>query len=100
MAKKAQYHPAWCADHEKVYFSQSKDQFLRSKCFRHKLRLKNLFKIGKYNLVKTVEYDSASCADHEKLYSCPWKKSIVKIDIFSSEIVVKKESLKLENTVG
>ena len=100
MAKKAQYHPAWWADHEKVYFSPSKDQFLSSKFFRHKLRWKNLFKIGKYNLVKNVEYDSASCADHEKLYFCLWKKSIFKIDIFSSEIEVKKEFLKLENTVG
>ena len=100
MGKNVEYDGLLCGDHQKLHFSPSKNQFLRSKFFRHKLRWKNLFKIGKYNLVKTVEYDSASCADHEKLYFCPWKKSIVKIDIFSSEIEVKKESLKLENTVG
>ena len=52
LAKKGQYDPAWCADHEKVYFRPSKHEFLRSKFFRHKLRWKNLFKIGKYIWLK------------------------------------------------
>ena len=38
LAKNAQYDPARCADHEKVYFRPSKDQFLISKFLPLKLR--------------------------------------------------------------
>ena len=34
LGKNAGYDSAWCADHEKLYFSPSKNQFLRSKFFR------------------------------------------------------------------
>ena len=46
LAKNAQYDTARCADHEKVYISTLKNQFLRSRFFRQKLSLKkNFFKI-------------------------------------------------------
>ena len=40
LAKNAEYHLAWCADHEKLYFSALKIPFSRSKFFRPKLRWK------------------------------------------------------------
>ena len=61
---------------------------------------KNFFKIGKYNVAKNAEYDSAWCADHKKVFFSPIKKSIFKIEIFTSEIEKKKLSLKLENRIG
>ena len=44
LATNAEYDSAWSADHEKLYFSQSKNQFLRSKFFGQKLRLKKFLK--------------------------------------------------------
>ena len=52
MAKNAEYDFAWCANHEKLYLSPSKNQVLRSKFFGQKLRLKNFFEIGKSNWLK------------------------------------------------
>ena len=41
-AKNAEYDSARCADHEKVYISLLKNQFLWSKFFRHKKSLKKV----------------------------------------------------------
>ena len=49
MANNAQYDPAWCADHEKVYFRPSKDQCFRSKFSPENCCEKNLFEVEKYN---------------------------------------------------
>ena len=38
--KNAEYHSAWCADHEKLYFTRLKNQLLPSRFVRHKLRWK------------------------------------------------------------
>ena len=40
MAKNAEYESALSANHEKLYLSPSKNQFLRSKFFGQKFRLK------------------------------------------------------------
>ena len=53
LAKNAEYDSSWCANQEKLYMSPSKNQFLRSKFFGLKLRLKNYFQTGKSNLLKT-----------------------------------------------
>ena len=42
LAKNAEYDSAWCADHEKVFFSASKNQFLRSKFLPLKIEVKKL----------------------------------------------------------
>ena len=68
MAKNAEYDSAWCGNHEKLYLSTSKNQFLRSKFFGHKLRLKKLLWNWKIEMGKYAEYDSAWCGNHEKLY--------------------------------
>ena len=67
LVKNAEYDSAWSADHEKLYLSPSKNQFLRSKFFGQKLRLKKLLWNWKIELAKNAEYDSAWCANHEKL---------------------------------
>ena len=51
-------------------------------------------------VAKNAEYESAWYADHEKVFISLMKKSMFKIEIFSSEIEVKKLSLKLENRIG
>ena len=73
MAKNAEYDSAWCLDHEKLYLSKSKNQFLRSKFFGQKLRWKKFPWNWKIELAKNAEYDSALSADHEKLYFSPSK---------------------------
>ena len=40
LAKNVEYDSAWCADHDKEYFSQTKNKFLRSKFVPPKLRWK------------------------------------------------------------
>ena len=68
MAKNAGYDSAWSADHEKLYLSKSKNQFLRSKFFRQKLNLKKFLRDWKIDMAKNAEYDSAWCSNNEKLY--------------------------------
>ena len=51
-------------------------------------------------VAKNAEYDSAWYAVHEKVFFSLIKKSNFKIKIFTSEIEVKKLSLKLENRIG
>ena len=46
-AENAGYDSAWSADHEKLYLSHSKHQFLRSKLSGQKLKGKNVLQIGK-----------------------------------------------------
>ena len=67
-ASNAEYDSAWSADHEKLYLSKSKNQFLRSKFFRQKFRLIKFLLSWKIELAKNAEYDSAWCANQEKLY--------------------------------
>ena len=45
LAKNAQYDSAWCADYEKLYLSQLKNQFLTYKFFVRNLGEKNFFKL-------------------------------------------------------
>ena len=71
MAKNGEYDPAWSAHHEKLYLSPSKNQFLRTKFFGHKLRWKKLPWNWEIELAKNAGYDSAWSAHHEKLYLSP-----------------------------
>ena len=64
LAKNAENVSAWCADHEKLYFSPAENPFLRSKFYRKKLRWKKFHKTWKIELAKNSEYDWAWCADH------------------------------------
>ena len=82
LAKNAKYDSAWCANQEKLYFSISKNQFLRSKFFGQKLRLKKYLWNWKIVLAKNAEYDSAWCANHEKLYLSPSKNQILRSKYF------------------
>ena len=68
LAKNAEYDSAWPPDHEKLYLSPSKNQFLRTKLFGHKLRWKKFPVNRKIHLATNAEYDTAWSADHEKLY--------------------------------
>ena len=65
LAKNAEYDSAWCANHEKLYLSPSKNQFLRTKFFGQKLRWKKFPWNWKIELAKNAEYDSAWCANQE-----------------------------------
>ena len=78
MAKNAGYDSAWSADHEKLYLSHSKHQFLRSKFFGQKLRFKKYLWNLKIESSKNAEYDSAWCANHEKLYLSTSKNQILR----------------------
>ena len=53
----------------------------------------------KKELAKNADYDWAWCADHEKLDLNHQKINFLERN-FSSEIEVKKISLKLENRIG
>ena len=64
--------------------------------FSSEVEAKKFLQIWKIELAKNVEYDSAWCAEHEKRYFNPSKNSILKIQISSLEIDLKKISLKLE----
>ena len=59
MAKNAEYDAALSADHEKVYISALKSQFLESKFFRHKFMSKKFRYNWKIEFAKVAEYDSA-----------------------------------------
>ena len=78
MAKNAEYDSAWCANHEKLYLSPSKNQFIRAKFFVQKLRKKKFLWYWKIEFAKIAEYDSAWCANHEKLYLSPSKNQILR----------------------
>ena len=67
-ATNAEYDSAWPPDHKKLNLSPSKNQFLRTKLFGHKLRWKKFPWNRKIQLATNAEYDTAWSADHEKLY--------------------------------
>ena len=73
MAKNAEYDTAWSADHEKLYLSSSKNQFLRSKFLGRKLRLKKFLWNWKIESAKNAQYDPAWFTNLEKLYLSPRK---------------------------
>ena len=77
LAKNAEYDSAWCAIHEKLYLSPSKNQILRSKFFGQKLRWKKFPSNWKIVLTENAEYDSAWCANHEKPYLSPSKNQFL-----------------------
>ena len=90
MANNAQYDPAWCADHQKVYFKPSKDQCFGSKFSPEKLLWKKFVWSWKIQLAKNVEYDSAWCADNEKLYFRPTTNIFVRLKFFRQKLWWKK----------
>ena len=89
MAKNAEYDSAWCSNHEKLYLSKSKNQFLRSKFFGQKLRLKKLLWIGKSNWPKMQNMTQRVALIREN-YIWAHKKKNLNIEIFRSEVKVKK----------
>ena len=100
MAKNAEYDSAWCANHEKLYLSKSKNQLLGAKFFGQKLRWKKFPWNWKIELGKNAVYDSAWCANHEKLYLSPSINQILRSKFFGQKLRLKKISLNLENRIG
>ena len=74
MAKNVENDWLLSSDHEKLYFSPSKNQILGSKFFRQKLKWKKFRYNWNIELAENVEYDSAWSAEYEKQYLSQSKK--------------------------
>ena len=89
LATNAEYYSTKCANHEKLYFTPTKNQFLRLKLHDQKLRLKKLLWNWKIELAKNAEYDSAWCANQEKLYLSPKKKQFLRSKFLGQKLRLK-----------
>ena len=71
-------------------WAHQKNQFLRSKFFGQKLRLKKFLWNWKIELAKDAGYDSAWSADHEKVYFSPSKNQFLRSKFFRQKLRLKK----------
>ena len=86
LAKNAGYDLAWSANHEKLYLSPSKNQFLRSKFFGQKLKWKKFPWNWKIELALNAEYGLVWSGDHENYIFEPIKKSISRSKFFRQKL--------------
>ena len=99
LGKNAEYDSAWCANHEKLYWSPSINQNLNRNFLIRNWGLKNFFEIGKWNWPNMQNITQRDALIAKTIFE-HIKKSIFNIEIFWSEIEVKKITLKLENRIG
>ena len=90
LATNAEYASTRCANHEKPYFTLTKNQFLWSKFFRQKFRWTKFLRNWKIEFSTNAEYDSAWCANHEKLYLSPSKNQFLRSKFFGLKLRWKK----------
>ena len=74
----------------KTILDPSKNQFLKTKLFGHKLRWKKFPWNRKIQLATNAEYDRAWSADHEKLYLSTSKNQFLRWKYFGQKLRSKK----------
>ena len=98
MAKNAEYDSAWCANHEKLYLSPSKNQILRWKFFGRKLRWKKCPSNWKIELAKMQDL-----TQRDPLITKNYIWAIQNINFYDRNFLVRnwseKMSFKLENRI-